>query len=144
MNKVKDLSFIEMLKQVLTGERECLHIPEGEVEIGEVVLGVLENPIARSLFSFRAELAHSAKKFADSLPEERPTDKAKRIELLIKFTKVRSRSQIIGELFWEAVYSDFPEARNPDVSLGIREGWKVVIFKSQRSPFQDLFDILGG
>ena len=143
MNKVKDLSFIEMLRQVLTGERECLHTSEDPVDAGEVVLGVLENPIARALFSFRVELANSTRKFGASLPEEPPVDRKGKIELACKAQMFQSRFESVDKLFWEVVSSEFPETRNPTVSTGIREGWQVVIFKKTQRQFS-LFDLFGG
>ena len=142
MKDTKSLSFTDMFKQVFDGNRECLHAPDAPVEVGEVVLGVLEDPIARSLFSFREELINSHKKFRESLSDKLPDDKKEISQLKSMVHQHLNRQQCIDMLFWEIVHTNFPKSRDASVSVGIREGWQVVVFKSGHG--SSLLDILMG
>lgn len=137
MKETKDLSFVDMMKQVLSGDRECLHTPNDPVEAGEVVLGVLEDPIARSLFSFKTELTYSYKKFRSSVPNELSDDKKELEKLHSQVHQFENRLRCANAVFWECVYSDFPAARAPTLTVAIREGWQVVVFKSQPTSLLD-------
>ena len=100
---VKSLSFGDMLKQVLTGERECLHSPDAPVETGEVVLGTLDDPIAQAAWSFMVELSNGLRKFQDELPSERPEDKKSLLDLQIHHHQVSNRHRCAHDVFWELV-----------------------------------------
>jgi hypothetical protein len=135
------VSFEECLRRVLSGEYECRHMPENPVEPGEVVLGTLENPIAKSMYSLWHEMDAGSKKFFESLPEDRsdlPKEEIRRLKS--QMHQLRSRIECAKSFFWEMAYSAFPKARDPGVSIGIRSNWTVVIYKSQSL----LESLLGG
>jgi hypothetical protein len=143
--QTKGKPFQEMLKEVFNGERECLHSPLEDVELGEVVIGTLEDPIGRSVYSFWQTQIRSFRDFHESLPENlSPNDKKKLDELQLSLHQHRHRLECTKNIFWEIIYTDFPQARANGVAIGIRKGWKVVVFKSESNGFGDLLKhILG-
>jgi hypothetical protein len=139
--KTEAVSFEECLKLVLTGQRECLHAPEEPVEPGEEVLGILENPVARAMYSLWREMEEGGQKFNKTIPERPPERPGEILALQSQAHQFRNRIKCAHELFWELVYSDFPKARDPRVTIGIRENWTVVIFKASRGI--SILDLIG-
>ncbi len=136
--QTKGKSFQDMVKEVFNCERECLHSPPGDVELGEVVVGTLDDPIGRSLYSCWRTLIQSLNDYRGSLPDGLSRNDTKKIrEIKMSLHQHQSRMECIKHLFWEVVHSNFPETRDPNVTVGIRKGWKVVIFKSEQSPLED-------
>jgi hypothetical protein len=134
------VSFDECLRRVLSGEYECHHAPEDQVEPGEVVLGTLKNEKARGMFSLWREMEEGLKKFKESIPEDRDSmSKNDMRSLRIHMHQFNSRINCVREIFWEQVYSDFSQARDSGVTVGIRADWTIVIFKSAQCSFLDLF-----
>lgn len=118
-------------------------MPEDQVDPGEVVLGTLENPVARNMYSLWKEMFDGSQKFTSSIPENlSPFDEKRKDEvrrLKCQMHQYGNRINCAKSFFWELVYSDFPAARDPGVIVGVRKDWVVVIFKSQRTSFLDLF-----
>ena len=112
-----------------------------------MVLGVIENPVARSLYSLSSEMNEGGQKFNQNLPKTRLDNPDEIRALQAQAHQFRNRIECTQNLFWEFAYSDFPKARDPGVSIGIRENWTVVIFKAaHRVSFFDLFvggDVFG-
>lgn len=141
MNKKN--AFIDSIRHVLDGRRECLHLPEGEVEPGEEVLGILENETARALHSLLVELNKANKVLSEQLNHSAQIEGGitrqtiNRMELDIH--QARNQCEVVGALFWEMVHLEFPKSRLSTVAVGIREGWKVVIFMNGQP---SLFDIM--
>lgn len=135
------VSFEECLRRVFNGDYECRHKPEDPIEPGEIVLGTLENTTARNIYSLWHEMIEGASKFSESLPKTLPKEEKKEIRRIrCQFQKMTNRISCAKTIFWELVYSDFPESREAEVAVGIRKDWQVVIFKSESlSSFADLF-----
>jgi len=134
-----DIGFELCLRQIMNGQRKNHHQPDSEVEAGEVVLGTLVNPVAMSMYSLWQEMNEGVENFLKTvhgslLPEKK--EEVKRLEC--QMHQLRNRANCAKELFWELVYSEFPKARERGVSVGIRAGWVVVIFKSRGNSLLDL------
>jgi hypothetical protein len=136
------VSFEECLRRVFNGTYECRHAPEDEIEPGEVILGILENPVARNAYSLWSVMAEGASRFSKDLPNNLSKAEEQKGEirrLKCQMHQLGNRVDCVKAIFWELVYSDFPKAREADVSVAIRANWTVVIFKSPPSLFLELF-----
>ena len=113
-----DVSFQEFLRRVLTGEYECRRAPEKDVEPGEVVLGKLENPVAKSMYSLWTEMSEGAKKYYDGLPENPPEGQKEEVQRVRRQVhQLQSRIACAKAVFFELVYSDFPKTRDLGVTI---------------------------
>ncbi|MEI6304536.1 MAG: hypothetical protein WCP09_00750 [Candidatus Taylorbacteria bacterium] len=133
-----DTSFEEAIRKIFVGERECRHMPQEPVEMGEIELGVLQSTVAKALYSLSQEMSSGARNYIEGLPDKvTPEEKAELIlQIEAKLHKIKNRTSCVSSLFWELVYSEFPKSRSKNVSIGIREGWKVVMFKNS-NPMED-------
>ncbi len=129
--KTTGKAFEGCMRQIFNSERECLVAPKNEVQLGEVVLGTLENDIAKALYSVWQEMEYNLKIYVDGLPKKMPKNKVEEINAInIQHHKICNRIECIKGLFWEIIYTHFPKSRLPGIEVGIRQDWKVVIFKS--------------
>ncbi len=135
--------FVDSILGVLSGSREALHAPSGEVEPGEEVLGTLENPIARAMYSLMSNMDKAkvvvCKKLNTALENEGGLSRELINKMETEIHQARSQAIITHSFFWELVHQEFPKSRVATVSVGLREGWKVVIFKNNNP---SLFDQL--
>jgi hypothetical protein len=131
-------SFIKSIKEIFNGDRECLHQPDQSVEPGEVEIGILEDPVARALFSYWEEIRHNCTRLAQRAEKE--ADKSNPSVTPDQMIMARMRYDAISALFWEVVHSLFPKTQDYRVATGLRKGWKVVIYKNVGG---GLFNILG-
>ncbi len=125
--KETEKTFTTRLEEVFNGCREALSSPECEVEPGEIILGTLQNPKARALYS----MAHDMKMVISAqFKENKPETLKETRELITRFAQLRERIDILDKIFWQFVYEEFSQTKHPKVTTGIRKGWQVVIFKS--------------
>lgn len=119
-----------------------LHVPDGEVEDGEKVVGILPDDMKRFYVVF-----------SDSIDEltERVEDEQERLEELVakpvsEFTPedhtfaqqhvlARKKQEIVKDLFWLGVENAFPELTLVG-SMGVRKDWQVVSCRRRVSPIE--------
>lgn len=139
------IAFEEHLRRVLSNDRECLHGPQKAVQLGEVELGTLENPIAHAIFSLREEIRIGLQKMCEGMTQpwtQEPDEEEKK--RWCQFHQARSRYACVDCLFWEMVHTEFPDTRMHTVRHGIRREWKVVIFKKEQAQPIELFGGFAG
>ncbi len=137
-------AFLDILTETLTLTREALHAPNEEVEPGEKVIGVIEDLRLRALFSLRENTLRAAREFAEHLSVNRPTDKKRDRSLLTQAHTLKASLDAANSVFWQGIYQAYPEAADIGVSVGVREGWQLVVFKTPPNPLDQLIRGLSG
>jgi hypothetical protein len=136
-----ETSFEEYLREGLAPHSKYPHVPNSPPEIGEIELGIIKNPVTKSFWSLGQEINSSIKNMAKEAVEILETSDKDQIEALRReLRKLRGRSECCSNIFWEMVYDEFPKAQDSKVAVGIREEWKVVIFKSS-DPLSEFFNL---
>ncbi|MBI5134134.1 MAG: hypothetical protein HZA81_01995 [Candidatus Taylorbacteria bacterium] len=129
--------------QILLGQStHDSHLPEGKVEPGEKVLGTIEDPVARSLYSLHVRTANYVSDYLETLRpstrEEAEKLKAKLDEVTLHANVINRAAHAVKSDFWARVYELFPETANSGVEAAIREGFQVVVWKSEGNPLSGL------
>lgn len=135
--KVKTVSFIATLAAILSGQMvKKSDEPRDEVGENEEVHGVLEDPVARSLYCLRSEIARQSQvEFPGGQDEVGKKiagggEMARKIEE--RLDDLGEQAQLAGDIFWRAVGESFPAVAVDGDSIGVRKGWQVVTFKRKR------------
>lgn len=137
----KDWRLENALLSVLSGSREALHAPDVEVEPGEEILGVLENPIARAMYSLMIDLnkanSSAGNKLNNIIHTEGGLTKEIMAQIEPEIHRAKNQCLVTAKLFWEIVHEEFPKSRIATVSVSVRKGWKIVIYKNNTPSFFD-------
>lgn len=138
--------FVEAVLGVFSGSREALHAPNSAVEPGEEVVGILESQKARAMFSLMVELnkanVHISNKLKDACEREGGLSREVVNMFECDIHRAQNQSSVVSSLFWELVHEEFPKSRVATVAVGIREGWKVVVYKNNNPSLFDQMSVL--
>ncbi len=134
------------LEDIFSGKFEALSEPRKEVNPEETVLGILQNQRTKTVYSRILYFKESSKKkFEDLKRNLFVVSGDDSLSLMIEIQKMSNQMSVLDSIFWEMIRDEFPDARRPDVSIGVRQGWKVVIFEqSNKDLFLTLKAIFGG
>jgi hypothetical protein len=108
----------DAVQAVFSGSLDIRFQPEKSAGEGEVALGILKSPIAKSFYSEAREIALLMCETCDAT------------EVYLK--EMQMLQDLYSRLFWTGVYSQFPR-----VGFGIRDGWKVVALGDVPQPTFD-------
>lgn len=120
------------LAEIILGQVTIVDIaPNEKVELGEVVVGTLEDPVARSLYSLSMELRQYGEDYIEATKGE--SDTRKREQDAIHISTIADLINIVAGTFWRRVHELFPQTDVLAVTTAVRDGWQVVIWKSPES-----------
>lgn len=132
---------MEELTAVLSGNTQKYQddSPSGELEMGEQVLGTLEDSVARALWNFSRKIHGNIKSDCQLLASLDPGDPMMINKIFRTVDDADDIATVAMKLFWTRVHISFPQAHRPELNIGVRNGWKVVVMKSN----SDILSLLG-
>ncbi|MDE1874860.1 MAG: hypothetical protein KGI79_02085 [Patescibacteria group bacterium] len=123
-----------VLAQVFSGNPENIKLipPDDEVEPGEVIVGTIQNPRTKALYSLTMRATDEGNKTLEHIRAALRPDmpSAERRELVRRAAAVHGLARTIADVFQEMLKDEFPEVRDEGITFGIRTDWRVVIYKS--------------
>ncbi|MEA2715158.1 MAG: hypothetical protein QOG91_186 [Candidatus Parcubacteria bacterium] len=125
------ITFERCLLEVFSGQRECLHQPNQKVELGQVILGELKNPVARALYSLKQTMGESIDRFNKSAPPKKPAAEEEQKRREYQGHQLENQYNCVLNLFWELVHCEYPETRDSSVAITMAQGWRVCISRQQ-------------
>lgn len=149
------------LREGLEGISESdIEIPNGEVEDGEKVVGILESIEVRKLHELRRRLVHDMNKLKkdamhkvidtieDELSEDHNSLTCENCALSRQFELLNHKREALDILFWTCLRHELSEdvrIQSDDMmstGVGIRKDWQIVLLKSV-SPLAGILFKLG-
>lgn len=140
------------VRNVLAGKSpQVLGGPKGAVEDGDVVLGVLTDPVTKALFFKSEELVPRILQIGEAhmaLHESGQDEEHDCRAFVIKIDQLEKQLNAFSSLFWLGVRSSFPV--DMVLNCGIKQGWQVIgdkadgcvgarIFPEKNHPSNTLF-----
>lgn len=110
--------------------------PNAETKKGERVIGIINDPISRSLYSFARRITKtisdktSAKILQELLSGIDESREAR--ELYVVLQNAGQISNVAMRLFWVRVSEEFHDYSDDMRKFGVRTGWKVVLIRNDR------------
>ena len=144
----KDSAIRNAINRMLSG-KSLDFVSDSELDFrpldpDEKVLFVLEDESCRQMFRYMTDEAKKSEKDlssrAQALTDESTIAESKAIQA--DYHKVIRRMQVLGDIFWGVVkelHQQYDTYTYP--SLGVREGWKVVVIPPRGPSLLDLFDL---
>lgn len=137
-------ALVELFYEVIGGngvEINDTAPPELPVELGEQVIGTLEDPFARHLWALREKIDEYVEdlKAVIGKEEECTAEEAGRIYQISD--TVSNMRRILSSLFWMRVKEEFPDLVKQGITIGIRKDWQVVAMKDESC---DIPSVLAG
>ncbi len=123
LNKIPTLLAQIILAQATHFE----HVPECKIEPGEIVIGTIDDPITRSLYSIKTMLDRYGDDYASANETDEPSGMEKRA---IHLSSVVRLLDAVDNIFWHRIHEQFDKTKNSGLMTSIREGWQVVVWKS--------------
>ena len=102
--------------------------PEKKVEPGEIVVGSIDDPITRSLYTVMKELECYVKKYveADDGKCDPATDEKRAVHLSLATCLLTA----VGNLFWHRIHQQFDQTNCVNLTTSVRVDWQVVVWKA--------------
>jgi hypothetical protein len=128
------------IAKILLGQATSdTHGPESKIEPGEKALGVLQNPMARSLYSYSRRLQNYTNdfvtgEFPSTVEGRRKLGEDEMNRLYITATSLRNLTVTAYGMFETLLTEEFPEAGHPNIQFEVRSGWEVVVWKGDPKP----------
>jgi hypothetical protein len=137
----------EQLAQVRSGKPLAEPAPsKSRIRRGERVIGAINSPLTRSLYSLMGDIIDLQRKISQQKPEGALAS-PERIQTCQEIRRERGLVQQLAEAihsdFWFGVMLECPEAADPDSQNSMREGWQVVVEKRGEDLNSNLSSLLG-
>lgn len=137
---------LEDLTRILSGDSKGFQndSPSKEIELGEQVIGTLEDSIARGLWNLNHKIRTSIREEVDQ-PNSSfdPEDRTQVEKIFQTVDNAADIADVSNKLFWLRLHMMFPFAHKPGLTVGVRNGWRVVVMKSSDSALDVLRKLLG-